>query len=385
MADIPANAEKEPECSTSWDLDQERTFIENLFCQRFNFFLLVFSLVIAGAAAANTHVKLIALLVIGFVLCGLLATTLWRNYIKLDWLHKQLHTIQGHPVHVVGQGIFPRKWTKLFPVGRIFGLVIPVLCCIILLVGALAASLGILKANTEEGGLGEEEGTFGGSSDESVMIDSAMTGDNAKPPDSLQEEKKPGPGGAIYGWLACNSNLVISVCSMLIAAAALVAVILQHRATIKHNRLSATPYLVFNAITNSTTQEFSLVVHNVGIGPAIIKDLTLFLDGRPIPGKPDGNEWETVLQEIKHQRLGDKGGFEKGEALGIHGEQLLLGLRYGGTDTDLRTVLKAMEKVRVVIQYDSLYGESFRVEKDFGNLKDLPSPYPEHPPAQPSV
>lgn len=50
--------------------------MENLFCQRFNFFIVIFSLVIAGAASANTQAKLGSLLWIGCVLCFLIALTI---------------------------------------------------------------------------------------------------------------------------------------------------------------------------------------------------------------------------------------------------------------------------------------------------------------------
>jgi hypothetical protein len=83
---------------TEWDLSQERVFMENLFCQRFNFFIVIFSLVIAGAASANTQPKLDAILWLGFVLCTLVALTLYRNYVKLIWILRSLHKIPEHPV-----------------------------------------------------------------------------------------------------------------------------------------------------------------------------------------------------------------------------------------------------------------------------------------------
>jgi len=134
------------ETSTSWDMSQERAFTENLFCQRFNFFLVVFSLVAAGAAAANTQAKLVSILWIGFVICFLLALTIYRNYIKLDWIHRELHKVGKHPIHVVGEGIKPLGACALFRVNWIIGVLIPVLSCIVLLLGGIAAGLCKLKA-----------------------------------------------------------------------------------------------------------------------------------------------------------------------------------------------------------------------------------------------
>lgn len=131
---------------TSWDMSQEREFTENLFCQRFNFFLVVFSLVAAGAAAANTQPKLVSILWIGFVICFLLALTIYRNYIKLDWIHRHLHKAKEHPIHLVGEGIKPLGAWGLFPVNSIIGRWIPLFSCVVLLIGAIAASLCKLKA-----------------------------------------------------------------------------------------------------------------------------------------------------------------------------------------------------------------------------------------------
>ena len=79
---------------TEWEFSQERVFIENLFCQRFNFFIVIFSLVIAGAVAANTQLKLDVILWLGFVLCTLVGLTLYRNYVALISI---LRTLRDSP------------------------------------------------------------------------------------------------------------------------------------------------------------------------------------------------------------------------------------------------------------------------------------------------
>lgn len=64
-----------PTTKENWDLSQERAFVENLLSQRFNFFLIMFSLVIAGAVNANTKFELVAILSIGLLLCVLVGFT----------------------------------------------------------------------------------------------------------------------------------------------------------------------------------------------------------------------------------------------------------------------------------------------------------------------
>ena len=46
------NIDKSKNPISNWDMSQERAFLENLLSQRFNFFLVFFSLVVAGVLAA---------------------------------------------------------------------------------------------------------------------------------------------------------------------------------------------------------------------------------------------------------------------------------------------------------------------------------------------
>jgi hypothetical protein len=146
---MTSNLQNKPENISSnetWDMSQERAFIENLFCQRFNFFIVIFSLVIAGAASANTQEKLSAILWIGFILCFFVALTIYRIYVKLIWILKSLHKLKEHPVGASSAGIKELRMPKLFGVNWIIGWFIPALCCVILLIGAIQSCRGILKA-----------------------------------------------------------------------------------------------------------------------------------------------------------------------------------------------------------------------------------------------
>jgi hypothetical protein len=142
----PRDIEHLLEGRAEWDISQERAFVENLFCQRFNFFIVIFSLVIAGAAGANTQVKLGAILWLGFVLCTLVALTIYRCYVKLDWALRCLHRIPTHPVAQSGVAVEQLGARGLFAVNRIIGIIIPILCCSALLAGAILAACGILTA-----------------------------------------------------------------------------------------------------------------------------------------------------------------------------------------------------------------------------------------------
>ena len=65
--------ENKPSCefTCTCDLSQEREFMENLLNQRFNFLLVFFSLVIAGALAARSHDQAVLVLQVGAVQVGI--------------------------------------------------------------------------------------------------------------------------------------------------------------------------------------------------------------------------------------------------------------------------------------------------------------------------
>jgi len=53
--------------SKTWDLYQERAFKENLFCQRFNFFLVTYTIILATAATLKDNVASPIILIFGII------------------------------------------------------------------------------------------------------------------------------------------------------------------------------------------------------------------------------------------------------------------------------------------------------------------------------
>lgn len=127
----------------NWGMSQERAFIENLLCQRFNFFMVFFSIVVAGAIGtidfSSSKVNLIvsiAVLIVGSVICWLLKSVLKRSQEKLDIILDHLIPAE-HPAKIVDE-----RARKGGSRRRFIGELIPTLCCIIL-TGALVTELVI--------------------------------------------------------------------------------------------------------------------------------------------------------------------------------------------------------------------------------------------------
>jgi len=123
-----------------WDMSQERAFIENLLGQRFNFFLVFFSIVMAGSVNAKTQLQLQLLLGIGVVICVLFASVLRRSQEKLDIILNDLFTDETHPAKIVDMRARPCGSRR-----RIIGILIPRICCGILILGFVFSIIGVLK------------------------------------------------------------------------------------------------------------------------------------------------------------------------------------------------------------------------------------------------
>lgn len=146
MADVldiekhkPLDTEYRDKTSPVWDMSQERVFIEQLLNQRFNFFLVIFSLVIAGAINAKQQIHLQIILIIGLCIEILLASLLARSQEKLDLILKDLFSDPTHPAAIINT-----RANKCGSRRRLVGIYIPMLCCFILAIAVLLSFYGII-------------------------------------------------------------------------------------------------------------------------------------------------------------------------------------------------------------------------------------------------
>lgn len=129
-----------------WSMSDERAFMENLLCSRFNFFLVFFALVVAAAVSTSeeSHFKIV--LTLGAAISVPFALTIARAQAKLDLALEHLFNTEGHPTNVLNEecgGISMRRW---------IGYWIPLACCVALVVGATLAWIGYLVPGTGSSG-----------------------------------------------------------------------------------------------------------------------------------------------------------------------------------------------------------------------------------------
>jgi len=130
-----------------WNLSQERAFQEDLMYRGFHFFIIFYSLVIGGAAAARSQQNLCIILSLGALICLAMVLPIYRARAKLLLILGILHRIDQHPVAKVGKLLRSSGAWRTFSVVHMIGLWIPLFCCVALVLGAILACAGILRAS----------------------------------------------------------------------------------------------------------------------------------------------------------------------------------------------------------------------------------------------
>ncbi len=130
---------------TEWSMSKEREFMENLLCQRFNFFLVLFALCVLTATTCRDDTTSGVILATGFLVCLMVWMPIYRAHVKHHWImQERIYKTEDHPAKIVNDETKRRGLLSRFSVSRWMGVAIPAVCCGILLGGALGLFLGIL-------------------------------------------------------------------------------------------------------------------------------------------------------------------------------------------------------------------------------------------------
>jgi len=125
-----------------WDMSQERQLTENLVGLRFNFFIVFFSVLLAGAIDAKTQLDMQLVLSIGSLISSIFTMALLRTSRRLDIILNILKRDSTHPYTIVSQRIGGQS------VRRILWRMLPTICTALVCIGAIAAWLGYLNVST---------------------------------------------------------------------------------------------------------------------------------------------------------------------------------------------------------------------------------------------
>lgn len=155
-----------------------------------------------------------------------------------------------------------------------------------------------------------------------------------------------------------TSEFTIALASVVIALSALGVAIWQGYLMRKHNRLSLRPHLTFRQTLSEVNPQFALELPNNGIGPAIIKDFQVLLDGER-EDQFEAQGWMALLDLIglKGRAIGASCGHDEFLAAG----QSLQLIKYESLPAPIgiQELRKALRRIEVHIEYHSVYGDRY--------------------------
>lgn len=164
-------------------------------------------------------------------------------------------------------------------------------------------------------------------------------------------------------------ELLISVCAIIVAIFAFITSVCQAYFTRRHNKLSVKPILSveFN-LAYKNDDDFGISLKNNGIGPAILKDLKVFVEGK-LASNFSRDNWEKVFELIQIPKnwepLISCTTIKPDYSISAGDKKQLLKINKKGLETntleDMRNFLK---KLKIQITYESIYGEQWKDEQD---------------------
>lgn len=148
----------------------------------------------------------------------------------------------------------------------------------------------------------------------------------------------------------------------IIALSAVAVVTYQAWLTRKHNRLSVRPHLqtYIDRQDGEGVFKYELHLRNNGLGPAVIKKWTVYLDGieQPLPTPKDVQGFFEGLIP-KYTNLATRF-IGKNDVMRSNDSQALLVIKMLPFDTDKAALEERLERLALVVEYTSMYGENLK-------------------------
>ena len=107
----------------NWSMSEERSFMENLLNQRFNFFVVFYSAIIASFLTISNPFHRLLVLSIGLVILILMSKTIRRSQDKLDEILKILYADPNHPAAIINSAVGNSGSKR-----KLVGITIPLIC-----------------------------------------------------------------------------------------------------------------------------------------------------------------------------------------------------------------------------------------------------------------
>ncbi|MFF3907845.1 hypothetical protein ACFYZJ_18035 [Streptomyces sp. NPDC001848] len=149
-----------------------------------------------------------------------------------------------------------------------------------------------------------------------------------------------------------NADTITAICAVVIAVASLVVSVYQTHAMRQHNRHSVRPILQLHRGW-PTGGRAGIRLINSGLGPAVIVESTLTVDGEVI------GAWDRLSADRVRDRLSVRPSavtFSQGEVIAIDYEQYLLSVASYDPQNHAEVKDLINRRLTLEIRYESLYG-----------------------------
>ena len=171
-------------------------------------------------------------------------------------------------------------------------------------------------------------------------------------------------GGTLSEW-AGILYAAAAIFSVLIACLALWYSRQQVKMHERHNRLMATPNLSGWKHTDSEQGTFLYTLENTGIGPAIIKEITLEVDGKLVEGEGSDLIEAAIDIIVPYEQTRKIEMFVKGEFISA-GRRVEIYQASSPYLSEEEIEERLTKRAKLLIQYESIFGDAFTFDSSKG-------------------
>jgi hypothetical protein len=146
---------------------------------------------------------------------------------------------------------------------------------------------------------------------------------------------------------------ITAVCAIIIAVLSLAVSVVEASSAREHNRKSVRPLLMLMRVHRSGSSWTGLSVRNVGLGPAIVTESIVRVDGT------DAGEWTHPAVGLivgSHEPRPNYGTLRKGAVIPAGGEERLIFIDDSDPARDTWLWDAIVRRLHVEVRYESIYG-----------------------------
>ncbi len=154
-----------------------------------------------------------------------------------------------------------------------------------------------------------------------------------------------------------NSSKIIGIAATVIALASLLLSVWQGSETRRHDRLMVRPSLVLINHFVDGDPEYGVLLSNKGIGPAFVRELRIFVDGKRVAKDEEGG-WKHARSQLGISAPWIH--YSSGAVISASETMPLIAIKRQNQNDERKLRLReAVARLKIEVDYESAYGEEF--------------------------